>query len=336
MSRANHLASRLRRAPIQLLATVALLWTALEAPPAFAAEPTPEEKQKAASEFDAGVEYFRAAEYEAAARAFLRADVLLPNSEAIANAITAAERANDHLLVVEAAERGLDRKETDPGLAAEARRALSNASKHLARLDLGCEPQPCDLFIDGTPTDPGARYVLPGTHKLTATTGAGDRREQSEQLVAGTTYRVVLHPAAAGEEAADVSSAPHRAQAAPAAEREPDHGVPQETSRGTSPAWFYATGGVTLAVVGVWAWSGLDTLSALHKLPDPVPPEQRGERASVHDKALRTDLLLAGSVVMASITTYLGVAVVDWSGGESRTAIVPMKGGAGVVTTGRF
>src|SRR6185369_13229320 len=96
--------------------------------------------------------------------AFLEADRLAPSTQAITNAIAAARRANDHLLVMRAAERAIARGDA----LTRAREALSEAAGKLARLELGCEATPCSLSVDGEPSPPGSRYMLPGAHRIRA------------------------------------------------------------------------------------------------------------------------------------------------------------------------
>ena len=330
----------------RLVALVAVLFTV----PAHA-EPAP---GNAAREFDAGVEHFEQAEYEAAARAFLRADVLAPSSDALANAIAAARKANDHLLVAEAAERAVARERSDPGLAARGRDALAQAARHLARVELRCEAEACELSLDGARVEPGARFVLPGTHAFSAVAAGGARADETQALIAGTTYRIALRPVAPGapEKAADVSVLPNSealagegqsAQgAAPA--NEPTTGAQPESApladaapgeprrRGLHPAWFYGSAVVTAALVGVTTWSGIDTLSARDDLPD-APTETQVD--DVRSKVRRTDVLLVGSVIGAGVTAYLGLWGVEWSA-PAKTAVVPLSDGALLTTGGRF
>src|SRR5439155_7374763 len=84
---------------------------ALAGVPNAKADPN-ETTRRAAAAFEDGVARFKRSDYKAAARAFLLADELAPNNQAITNAIAAASRANDLLSVAEAAERVLSRGET--------------------------------------------------------------------------------------------------------------------------------------------------------------------------------------------------------------------------------
>src|SRR5687767_4071576 len=146
-------------------------------------------KRRAAASYDLGVKYFDRAAYGEAARAFLEADTLLPNPDALTNAIVAGRRANEHLLVATAAERVLSRSGASERHTAQAREALAEASLLLARLDLGCSPAPCSLVIDGTEVPEGKRFVQPGVVEIIAKGGAAQRTERFK-LAAGANYAI--------------------------------------------------------------------------------------------------------------------------------------------------
>src|SRR6185436_19558499 len=65
--------------------------------------------------------------------------------------------------------------------------------KHLARVELGCEPMPCRLLVDGVNVEPGPRYLLPGARALGAAADDGGQAEQRSNLEAGSSYRIVLY-----------------------------------------------------------------------------------------------------------------------------------------------
>jgi hypothetical protein len=314
------------------------------------AEPSPRDQARAAQEFDSGVSLFEAAEYEAAARAFLRADVIAPNSEAVSNAIAAARKVNNHLLVAEAAERGISRQSADPGLGATARQALAEAARHLARVELSCDPTPCEVWMDGAKVAPGVHWAVPGTHGLAATRAGAARVEETHSLLAATTYRVALHVNLPGSSAQAATVAitkveseppspeqtPAQSAATPTPKEEPAPKTPRDsgtTSRkGLSPTWFYVSAAVTAGLAGVWIWSGIDTLSANGDLPDNA---RLPEIDDVQGMAIRTDVLLGGTVVLGAVTAYLGLAGVDW-GGNAESALVVTRDGALLSTCGTF
>ncbi|MCA9628711.1 MAG: hypothetical protein KC766_13630, partial [Myxococcales bacterium] len=171
----------------------------------------------AATAYDEGVEAFDRAEYKRAVLAFLRADSLVPSEEALSNAITAAVRGGEHLMVTQAAERAIARPGVDAKLATRARRALAFAGSKLAQLDLSCEPLPCGIAVDGEVVAPGERFVLPGNHELVAIARDGQRNQKQLDLVAGTTYRVLIRTtdADAGEKLIELSSQRQQASVKP-------------------------------------------------------------------------------------------------------------------------
>src|SRR5438552_1612725 len=127
------------------------------------ADPASDQRRKAAAAFDEALARVKAADYQAAARLFLVADSLAPNAQAIRNAIAAGRRANDFLLVAQAADRVLARS-SEPALTADAREALSEATARLALVELSCDVASCALSLDGGAVAPGPVRVVPGTH----------------------------------------------------------------------------------------------------------------------------------------------------------------------------
>lgn len=257
----------------------------------------PSRETDAARAFEEGVRQFRRAEYAAAAAAFLRADELAPSADALENAIAAARRANAHLLVVTISRRALSRESAAPSLAANAREALALAERHLSRLELGCVAvSPCALVLDGSSVDPGTVHVLPGLHTVSASTERGERVELRLEAAAGASYQLQLRPVAAATPRARVP--PSRAPVADSAAKKP---LPQTA--------FWISLGVTGALAGVTTWSGIDTLGARNSLPD---TPTRAEVDDVRGRIQRTDILVVATAVLAAITTYGGVALVDW------------------------
>ncbi len=297
----------------------------LSAAPAWGDE-TPA-TDRAAAAFDEGVHLFERADFQKAAQVFLEADALVPNGEALRNAIVAARKANDHLLVARAAERAATRD--DEELATQARRALAEVAPKLARVELDCAPKPCTLTLDSESVTPGARYVLPGKRQLSTTASDGHVTTERLDLEAGATYRVVLQAVKKGEtrKSAKVSRAktpPSRGGDGPSADAK---GKP------LSPVVFWVGVGLTAGLGGAATWSGLDALSASDDLPDPAP---RADRRDALDKARRTDILLGATAVVGIVTGYAAFALVDWSGGKRAAAVTPTRGGAFVSAVGRF
>lgn len=279
---------------------------------------SPSVADQAAEAFDRGVKHFERAEYEAAAKAFARADELLPAANALKNAIAAARKAGAYLLVAELAARAEKRASSDPDLAAQAREAVAEARQKLAWLELACKPEPCSLTLDEQPIEAGKRFVLPGSHTLRATADGGAKAEERMSVAAGTTYTVTLHPVARG--AAPIPAEVQKSDPAAA-----PTGDQPAARKPLSPTVFWIGVGASVALAGITAYSGIDALSAKNDLGDnPTTDESDDVRA----KVLRTDLLLLGTAVVGGLTAYAGLSLVDWTGGGAKAAVVPTRGGA--------
>jgi hypothetical protein len=252
---------------------------------------------------------------------FLQADAILPSEEALSNAIAAARRANEHLLVAQAALRARAREETAPELAARAREALTEAEKHLSRLELNCEPVPCKIDLDGTPVAPGRHYVLPGSHEVG---GHAEKRRGTQRLVtnAGATYQVNVQ-IMGGPEQLSQSEAPGSAPKLTARPIRGPNAEPAADRPGSVPtAVFYVSLGLTGVATGATVWSGLDALEKKRKLDD--PPSKR-ERERLVASVRRTDILLAGSTLLALTTAYVGWELVDFGDGSVQASVAPTR-----------
>ena len=207
------------------------------------------------------------------------------------------------------AERAIARESVDAKLSAQGRQALLDAARHLARLDLGCEPEPCTITLDQVEVQSGSQYVLPGTHAVSAGAPGFAPADERLRLDAGVTYRVLLHPVRPGstERPSEIA---REAPPAPAANAP----LPGDSERGAKkpfgPVVVYTGAAVTAVLAALTIWSGIDTLSAKSDLSDPAP---QGEIDDVKSKILRSNLLFGGTLITGALTTYAGFALVDWN-----------------------
>lgn len=274
---------------------------------------TPDGAQSRAAElFEQGVRQFSSAEYEAAAKTFLAADDLAPNARALVNGIIAAKRAGQYLVVAEAAERALSRSDVDESGVTLAREALSDAASHLTRVDVTCTVSPCTITIDGTAAKAGARYLLPGTHDFVGEGASGATSTEHVTTLPGASYRVSLSPKAEPRVAFQE------------AQRTPEPGE----SKPLSPVVFYVGAAGTAVLAGVTIWSGLETLSARSNAT-------RENWDHVENLALRTDLFMAGALLLGGATVAAGIWGTQWGNASYASAAV-IPGGAAVVARGRF
>lgn len=260
------------------------------------------ERARAAELYDRAVALHDQAKYAEAARAFLEADRLSASSDALSNAIAAARRAHDHLLVAQASQRAIDREASDPKLAADARAALAEAAQHLARLEVHCQPTPCTLSIEQARVGTGLHYLLPGTHAVAAEfAGAVGPARQKVTLTAGALYTITLE-APAKSAAKEQTPAPAKP---PAVARPPRTG-----DRRPLPPWaFYAGAGATVVVAGLTVWSGIDALDDVDRFET---TRRQGDRDTALSSMRRSDALLGGTVVLAALTAGAGIWLTDF------------------------
>jgi hypothetical protein len=235
------------------------------------------ERKGAARAYDEGVTAFERGNYAVAAARFLEADAIVPSSDALANALSAAERAHDGALLERAATRAIAREAQEPELARTARRLLAESKASTANKPTGTEPS--------TPMTAEA-----------ATSGATTTKPPAENAPASNR---------------DVAPSDEKAHAS-------------ERERAWPPTVFYAGAAGTAVLLGVTIWSGLDALAARDRLAG-----TKAGNDSVFARAHRTDALIAGTIVLAAATTYVGLAQVKWGAKSESVAL-----GAGVEAQG--
>lgn len=283
---------------------------------------TSDQQKEAALEFERGVKHFQDGQFEPAARAFLRADVLHPSSDTLSNALIAARKAQAHLLITEINSRAQMRKDTDPGLVAEARHALAEASQHLAHVRLSCQPEPCLRYVSGQPTQEGSFFLNPGTYRLTAT-HPQDPQRKTEKVVllsAGAEYDFPLElpTKQLPPPSSPLSSSPHSPSS-------------QEQGGSNGRTLFYTGVVTTVALAGLTTWSGLHTLSLEQEL-GPTAPQR--DIDALTSSALRTDILLGATLGTGLFTLAWALWGVEWSSPEPPVSLSFLAGGAVLSTQG--
>jgi len=260
------------------------------------------ERERAAAAYDAAVAAFDEHDHARAAKHFLEADALAPSNDALLNALTAAERANDPALAVTVAERVLEHDGRPVLLVTRARRMLGEATSRVAWLTLECS-EPCALELDGEPREPGRVVVNAGPHVIVVRAPGGAPSERRIEAKGGSEQRVMLTVTPAPPRA--MPSAPARSMSMAPVAHQP--GPPRD--RSTPRVAFYAGTVLTAGLAGVTVWSGIDALRGRNALPG-TPAETE----AVADSARRTDALLAGTLLAAAITATVGLLWVEWDG----------------------
>jgi hypothetical protein len=299
------------------------------------ARPETSANPDAARLFDEGVLRFQRQEYAAAAQAFLAADALVPNPEALKDAIASALQAHDQVLIARAMDRALRRPDIGEEMATAARTALAEALQSVASIEVQCSPRPCSIQLDGMPVPPGTSYALAGTHVLVSEGANGMRASAQLNCVAGASYRLTLQLTPADEPVSELQRPPlPAALPAQTPRAKPTHSAKSDrvSNKPLSPLVFIVGGVGTVALAGLTTWSGLEALSAkaLHESqPDAYDPNQ------VRIWQRRTDYLLLGTLLLGVATGAAGLWWVDWGPSHGRSvSIVP--NGLGLVAHGRF
>ncbi|HEY3493665.1 MAG TPA: hypothetical protein VGK73_03220 [Polyangiaceae bacterium] len=289
--------------------------------------PAAETTRTAAALYDEAVRLFDAARYAESARAFLRADEAQPNAAALESALAAARRAGDPLLLAAAARRVLGREQQDAALTKQAAEALTEAERHVARVELVCSPAPCELAIDSEPVAPGLHHLLSGTHRFSARAPGGAEVEERASLEAGSIRRfeLVIQPAAVAAPPVSVTEPPRPA---------PPRSAPEASPRKPLPPWaLYTSAGVSGVLAIVSLWSGLDAMSAAEDYRA-APIRTQEALDSVEARATRTDVLWVTTALAAGFTTYAGFALVDWDRNQRSLRAAPLPGHAGLLLSG--
>ncbi len=323
----------------QTAATIGISTAALGA---WAAEPGgagASARMEASGHFDRAVEHFQAADFEAAARAFLMADRALPDGDTLSNALNSAKRSGSHLLVALVSERAIEAHSHDHGLVRLARAALASAMPHLGRLSLSCGPGPCALLLDDAPIAEGRHLVDPGTHRVAARFDGSDGSntvEQTVEVAAGTSYIYRLEPSDPPEPRAARSPQGPGTETGHAVANEKRSAPAQEMRRtfwqqSGDEVVFFSGVSVSVVLTGLVVWSGANTLSARGRMPE---EPTRDERAEVQAKIIRTDALLGATVASATFSALWGALATDFRTSPLRPEVAVTHTGAWIGVRG--
>lgn len=240
-------------------------------------------------------------DYDQAAELFELADSLSPTPQALRSAASARKAAGQLATAAARAEELRTRYPDDPDSKKLADEILDEAKQKLARHEVTCKPEACQLLVDGGVVTAAAKeqhfvYLKPGEHEVGAVFGTRRASPQRVKSVAGASSTLTFDAPAA---AVPTKSEEPVGTVSSSADVTTDSGTP---SRGLSPWIFGTAAGVTVVLAGVSVWSGLDTLSARdeydqHRTQDGYEDGQSKER--------RTNVLFAATGVAAAATITL-------------------------------
>jgi hypothetical protein len=287
--------------------------------------------------FEAGTAAFERADYPAAAAEFQAAIEQRAHPVIRFNLALSLARLGKPTAALEQLRLVQVDAEADKDLRARAAREENGAQQALARVSFRLsDPRRERVELDGAPVDLRGKPELgldPGSHHVRVISGSSVVLDQDLDLAPGE--RVELR---VGERSRRIDvvvvppdgTVPEKPKPRPVA-------PPPTPRKPLSPVWFYAAAGGTVVLTGVTVWSALDTQSAFddYELALPRLTQSEADRrvSDGHALELRTNLLLAGSVVAAAGTAVLGIWLVDFSGGgRAQVGLAPGR----VAVSGRF
>ncbi len=254
--------------------------------------------------YDRGASAYDAGDYPRAAVELAKADELAANDVALELAIKAAVKADNPRLAMTLAARGARR--STAGVAAAVELARSKMAGRTGTIIVMCPMRAgCVPVVDGEVAHAGAPHiVLVGDHTVVVEGGGGPRDTLPAKVTADAIVEVRASPPRAQAEPVPVLPAPRAKDEKPSTKQ-------STPSNGISPAWFWASLGLTAVLGGVTAASAVDTRKKHEDFL--ASPSESLQNAGL-DAQLRTNLLVGATGVAALATVFVGVFFVGWRG----------------------
>lgn len=313
------------------------------------AQPSPEERARAADAYDRGVSAYLGRDYAAAARWFETAHRIAPSSVALAQAVRAHRRAGD---LRRAGTLAL-RLEEQAGLSAQieslAEETIADARQRYARIDIACST-PCTIDVDGTAEEYTRLFVPARTEVVvTAVFPSGSRTERvrgNPGEVSVLSFEAPGTPSVASASETPAPSGGSSDAALDAMSLEQGEN-PYRISRlrffSRPRATFFAVLSGTVAIGGATIWSAVDQRHSEDDYQSAVDAgassDQLASLRTEHDRDVkRTHWLTGYSVIMVAATGIIA-AFTDWTPhGDRRTeaSIGASRRGASLSLTHRF
>ncbi|RYZ10182.1 MAG: tetratricopeptide repeat protein [Myxococcales bacterium] len=312
--------------------------------PLLAAEPAPDCPEGDATvcgrkHFERGAQAFEKGDFAGSATEFEAALAQRPHPVIRFNFALALARLGRPSAAIAQLRQVIEDPATDKELRGRAERERKSAEQALSRVTFRLsDPTRERVELDGARVDlagQGELSIDPGMHHVRVISNSSVVLDQDLDLAPGE--RVELR---VGERSRriDVVVVPDAAPAAPSATPPVVVPAPQPADSGKlPPTWFFVGVGATVALGGLTVWSGLDTQRAHDDYERDLPRLTQGEAdervKDGHSLELRTNLLLAGTLVAGAGTAVLGVWFTSFSGkAQAAVGVAPGR----LFVSGRF
>jgi len=209
--------------------------------------------------------------------------------------------------------------ETDKDLRERAGKEQNLAEQALSRVTFRLsDPTRQSVELDSVAVKLAADQELPldpGSHHVRVISGGSVLLDQDLDLSPGERVELRVGERSRRIDVVVVPEATH-----PKRPERPERPLPmpRPERRLLAPAWFYAGVGASAVLTGLTVWSGIDTNHAYSSYQRDLPNLDQAQAdarvQSGHSRELRTNLLLAGSVLCGAGSAALGIWFVDFSG----------------------
>jgi len=288
----------------------------------------------AAQAYDLGTTGYMNGEYETAAQWFETAYRMAPTAVALMQAVRSHYKAGNEPRAGTLALLLIDNYPEQGEITEYAEFVLKEVSPKYVRLDVICDK--CTVDLNGALQDYHSFFMPPSRdNEITANFGTGQVVETIYGEPGEEKSITFEPPAAVGEDEKEQRT-------------EPMPPVQEETSKPPlSPLFATAGTGVTLALAGVTTWSAINMYKGVDKYEEAAKSGAKNAHKLLkagESKELRTNILLASTLVMAAGTALVAIVFTDWSewfGQEEESKnlslyMTPLLDGSYTAIQGRF
>ena len=290
--------------------------------------------------FEVGTQAFEKGDFASAAAEFQAAMAQRPHPVIRFNLAMSLARLGHPSAAIDQLKQVQTDAEADKDLRERADKEQKSAEQALSRVTFRLsDPTRERVELDGAEIKlPGEGELAldPGTHHVRVVSGSSVVLDQELELSPSERVELRVGERSRRIDVVVVADPPAPKVDKPAPQLKPLPKPRPERAK-LPPVWLYAGAGTTLVLTGLTVWSGVDTNRAYSAYQRDLPKLDQAEAdarvRSGHSRELRTNLLLAGSVLCGAGSAVLGIWFTDFSG--KRQASVGLSP-SGVALSGEF